>query len=357
MQIGIPKEIKDHETRVGASPLGVAELAHHGHKILVEKNAGAAIGYTDKDYLKAGAKIAKNAAELYKNSKLIIKVKEPQESEVKLIRSEQIIFSYLHLAAEKKLTKALIKSNCIAIAFETVENEQGQLPLLSPMSEVAGRLAVQAGAAYLLKHNGGRGLLIGGVPGVEAVNTVIIGGGVVGINAAQIAHGMGSKVYILDNSLDRLRYLNQLFDQKIHTIFSSQQNLQHYSKKADLLIGAVLLPGATAPKLVSQKMVAKMKPKSVIVDVAIDQGGCIETSRPTSHSRPTFSKENVIHYCVTNMPAAAAKTATRALENATLPYSIALANSGYEAAFAKDQNFAKGLNICKGEITYPALLS
>ena len=353
MIIGIPKEIKNHEYRVGATPAGVAELVKSGHKVLVEKSAGLAIDFTDEQYQNAGALILDSAVEIYQQSQMILKVKEPQKSECQLIKKEQIIFSYLHLAAEPQLTEMLINSGCHAIAFETVTANDGSLPLLAPMSEVAGKLAIQAGARALEKSQNGRGVLLGGVPGVARGKVVIIGGGVAGTNSAKVAIGMGAEVTILDKSLSRIRYLSDIFGNTASILYASTQNIEKSIIEADLVIGAVLVPGATAPKVVSHQMIKKMKKGSAIVDISIDQGGCFETSKPTSHSEPTFLVDDVVHYCVTNMPGAVARTSTQALENSTLPFTLAIANKGYQKALLQDKNLLNGLNIHDGKITHP----
>ncbi len=355
MLIGIPKEIKNHEYRVGATPAGVLEIIKAGHQVIVEKNAGAAIDFCDKQYQEAGAKIAENAKEVYEKSDMILKVKEPQKSECEMIKEGQIIFSYLHLAAEPELTKALIKSKSVAIAFETVTANDKSLPLLAPMSEVAGKLSVQAGARALEKSQGGRGVLLGGVPGVAPANVAIIGGGVAGTNAAKVAIGMGANVIILDKSLPRIRYLCDIFGNSANVIYASTQNIEDAVLQADLVIGAVLVPGAAAPKLVSSAQVKKMKHGSVIVDIAIDQGGCFETSRPTSHSEPTYIVDEIVHYCVTNMPGAVARTSTLALQNSTLPFTLALANKGYKKALIDDNHLLNGLNVINGKVVYEAV--
>jgi len=356
MLIGVPKEIKNHEYRVAISPRGVRELNYHGHQILVEKEAGHGIGFDDMQYHEAGATIIDNPEEIFERSDMIIKVKEPQPTECQMLKEGQILFTYLHLAADKKLTEALIQSGCIAIAYETVTSEKGGLPLLAPMSEVAGRVAVQVGAHCLERENGGRGTLLGGVPGVEPGKVVVIGGGVVGANAAYIAAGLGADVTIIDRSVDKVRSLGWKFEGKrVNCIYSTVEAVEQHVQSADLVIGAILIPGASAPKIVTEDQVRKMHRGSVIVDVAIDQGGCIETSRPTSHDNPTYIEHNVVHYCVTNMPSAAARTASKALENATLPYIINLANNGYRAALKEDIHFRNGLNLCRGRVTHEAV--
>ncbi len=355
MLIGIPKETKDHEYRVGATPAGVRELVNAGHEVLIENNAGLEIDYDNEKYLAAGAKIIKNVGEIYATSEMILKVKEPQESECRMIRKNQIIFSYLHLAAEPKLTRMLLDVKAIAIAFETVTAKDNSLPLLAPMSEVAGKLSVQAGAKALEKSHGGRGILLGGIPGVQRANVVIIGGGVSGTNAAKVAIGMGANVIILDKSLTRMRYLSDIFGNSANILYASTENIEQAVIDADLVIGAVLIPGAAAPKLVTEAMTKKMKKGSVMVDISIDQGGCFETSKPTSHSNPTYKVNGVVHYCVTNMPGAVARTSTQGLENATLPFTLNIANKGYKQALEDDIHLRNGLNIIDGKIVYKAV--
>ena len=355
MLIGIPKEIKNHEYRVGATPSGVRELVAAGHKVIVEKDAGEAIDFSDAQYIAAGAKIVAKADDVYAVAEMILKVKEPQKAECEMIKKGQVIFSYLHLAAEPELTKMLIKSKCIAIAFETVSAIDNSLPLLAPMSEVAGKLSIQAGAKALEKASGGRGILLGGVPGVASAKVVILGGGVSGTNAAKVAIGMGAQVTILDKSLSRIRYLCDIFGNSASVLYASLENIETSVTEADLVIGAVLIPGASAPKLVTKKMVKKMKSGAVMVDISIDQGGCFETSKPTSHSNPTYVVDDVVHYCVTNMPGAVARTSTLALENATLPFTLALANKGYRKALITNKYLQSGLNVIDGKITYKAV--
>ncbi len=355
MLIGIPKEIKNHEYRVSISPQGVRELVHHGHQVIIQKDAGHGIGFDDIQYHAAGALIVNSAAEVYDRAEMIVKVKEPQIAECAMIKEGQIIFSYLHLAAEPKMAQLLIDANCIAIAYETVTAEDGSLPLLAPMSEVAGRMAVQAGAHCLEKASGGRGVLLGGAPGVVAGNVVIIGGGVVGANAAMIAAGMGANVTILDKSLKRIRQLDDKFGFTTHNIYATVDAIEEYVSKADLVIGAVLIPGAAAPKVITEDLVKSMLRGSVIVDVAIDQGGCVETSRPTTHAEPTYIEHGIVHYCVTNIPSAVARTSSKALENSTLPYILALANKGYRTAFRDDIHFRNGLNLYRGRVTHEAV--
>lgn len=355
MLIGIPKEIKDHEYRVGATPSGVRELVNAGHEVLVQTNAGVAIDFTDEQYVAAGAKIAVDAKEVYGKADMILKVKEPQKSECDIIRKGQVIFSYLHLAAEPHLTEMLIKSGCVAIAFETVTAADRSLPLLAPMSEVAGKLSIQAGAKALEKAQGGRGVLLGGVPGVSRAKVTILGGGVSGTNAAKVAIGMGAEVVILDKSLPRIRYLCDIFGNSAEVLYASLENIEKNVIDADVVVGAVLIPGAAAPKLVSAATVKKMKKGAVMVDISIDQGGCFETSKPTSHSNPTYVQDGVVHYCVTNMPGAVARTSTQALENSTLPFTLALANKGYKKALQEDFHLLNGLNVIDGKITFKAV--
>lgn len=355
MLIGIPKEIKDHEYRVGATPSGVRELVNAGHQVLVQKGAGAGIDFADEQYVQAGAKIAATAKDVYAKAQMILKVKEPQKVECAMIRKGQIIFSYLHLAAEPELTKMLMKSGCVAVAFETVTAADRSLPLLAPMSEVAGKLSIQAGARALEKAQGGRGVLLGGVPGVARGKVVVLGGGVAGTNAAKVAIGMGAETVILDKSLSRIRYLCDIFGNSAEVLYASIENIEKNVLEADVVVGAVLIPGAAAPKLVSAKTVKKMKKGSVMVDISIDQGGCFETSKPTSHSNPTYVVDGVVHYCVTNMPGAVARTSTQALENSTLPFSLALANKGYVKALKDDAHLLAGLNVIDGKVTYKAV--
>jgi len=355
MFIGALKEIKNNEYRVGLVPSSVRELAHYGHKILVETNAGEGIGASDLDYKAAGASIVSTAEEIFAKSEMIVKVKEPQAQECKHLRRGQILFTYLHLAAEPELTKALIKSGCIAIAYETVTSPKGGLPLLMPMSEVAGRMSIQVGAHYLEKEKGGSGVLLGGVPGVRSGNIMILGGGVVGTNAARMAMGLGANVTILDKSIPRLAELDLTFGARLRTLYPTVESIEHCVMESDLVIGAVLVPGGIAPKLVSKAMIKKMRKGSVVVDVAIDQGGCFETSRPTTFTHPTYIEEGVTHYCVTNMPGGVARTSAYALNNATLPYIMALASKGYKDALLDDPYFREGLNICEGHVTYKAV--
>jgi alanine dehydrogenase len=350
MHVGVPKEIKDHEDRVGLVPSSVAELVHHGHDVLVERGAGMGAGLGDEQYTAAGARIVDSAEDVFAQSEMIVKVKEPLAAERKRLRPGQVLFTYLHLAPDRAQTEDLLKSGVTAIAYETVTSPTGTLPLLTPMSEIAGRLAPQVGAHYLERTSGGRGVLLGGVPGVPPAEVVVLGGGVSGTHAATIALGMGATVFVVDRSADVLRRLAAQFP-GLRTIFSTRDALGAILRRADLLVGAVLVPGAAAPKLVSREMVASMKPNSVIVDIAIDQGGCCETSKPTSHSNPTYVDEGVIHYCVTNMPGAVARTSTFALNNATLPFALALADKGWRKAIAEDQHLRNGLNVHEGKVT------
>jgi alanine dehydrogenase len=350
MRVGCPKEIKNHEYRVGLTPASVREYVAHGHQVLIETNAGAGIGATDADYVAAGATIAATAAEVFQKSEMIVKVKEPQPSEWVQLREGQILYTYLHLAPDPEQTKGLLASGVTGVAYETVTDERGGLPLLAPMSEVAGRLSIQAGAVALQKAYGGRGILLGGVPGVLPGKVVVIGGGVVGLHAARMAIGLGADVTILDRSLPRLRQLDDIFNGHVHTRFSSIDALESEVFSADLVIGAVLIPGAAAPKLVTRKMLGGMKKGAVIVDVAIDQGGCFETSHATTHSDPTYEVDGIIHYCVANMPGAVPVTSAHALNNATIQHGLALADKGIKAILA-DRHLRNGLNVHKGKIT------
>jgi alanine dehydrogenase len=355
MLIGVPKEVKTHEYRVGLVPGAVRELVHHGHKIVVESGAGIGIGFDDSAYERAGAEILARAADVFAVAELIVKVKEPQREEIGELREDQILFTYLHLAADRALTDGLLRSGAVAIAYETVTDRHGGLPLLAPMSVVAGRMSVQVGAHCLEKEQGGPGILLGGVPGVPAAKVVILGGGVSGTNAARMAMGMEAYVTVIDRSLPRLQELDMQFGSQLHTLFSTVETIEHEVASADLVIGAVLVPGAAAPKLVSRELVRAMRPGSVIVDISIDQGGCVETSRPTTHARPTFIDEGVVHYCVTNMPGAVARTSAVALNNATLPFVLALADRGWRRALADDPHLRNGLNVCRGLMTHPAV--
>lgn len=352
MIIGVLKEIKTRENRVSVRPGGVEVMKKHGHTVLVEKDAGIGSGFADEEYRKAGAELIESPAEIYKNADMVMHVKEPLKSEYKLIRKDQIVFTYLHLAASEELTRELIKRKSINIAYETIQKKDGSLPLLTPMSEVAGRMAIQEGAKYLEKTTGGLGILLGGVPGVEPATVVVIGAGVVGTNAAKIACGMGAKVYLLDNSLDRLRYLSDVMPKNCILLMSTPGLIARLVKTADLVIGAVLIPGAKAPKLISKKMLKTMKQGAVIVDVAIDQGGCFETSKPTTHSEPTYIVDGIVHYCVANMPGAVPITSTYALTNATLPYALELADKGWQQALKDNPDLRAGANVVLGKVTY-----
>ena len=355
MRIGVPKEIKVHEHRVGLVPAGVRELVAAGHSVLVETQAGAGIGVSDQDYMRAGATIAPDASAVFAASDLIVKVKEPQPEECRMLRPGQVLFTYLHLAANPALARTLMQSGVTAIAYETVTAEDGSLPLLTPMSEVAGRMAVQVGASTLQKANGGLGILLGGVPGVAPARVLILGGGVAGTNAAEIAVGFKADVTVVDRSLKRLRELDAQFGGRVKTVASTAASIEQLVREADLVIGAVLVPGAAAPKLVTRETVRGMKPGSVLVDISIDQGGCFETSRPTTHAEPTYTVNGVVHYCVTNMPGAVPRTSTFALTNATLPYVKALANFGWQEALLRDPYLAQGLNVHAGAITHPVV--
>ena len=355
MRIGVPTEIKDGENRVAITPAGVAALAGHGHQVLVERGAGANCGIGNREYQKAGARLVTAPQRLYAEADLILKVKEPLPPEYGLLREGQLLFTYLHLASSEDLTRALLARRVIAIGYETVQRDDGQLPLLVPMSEVAGRMAVQLGAYYLSAHAGGRGILCGGVPGVPPAEVVIVGCGVVGANAAKVAVGMGAHVTILDVNHDRLRYLDEIMHGNVITVYSNPFTLGRAAAYADLLIGAVLVPGARAPKLITRGMVRRMKQGAVIVDVAVDQGGCIETMRPTSHSEPTYLMHGVLHYGVTNIPAAVPRTSTHALTNATLPYALALADKGFERATGEDPALRRGVNLVAGRVAHPAV--
>ena len=355
MLIGIPKEIKNQEYRVGMTPGGVAELTHRGHKVLVQQDAGSAIGFNDLNYQAAGAEIVSDAQTLFNRAELIVKVKEPQAEEIQRLRSGQVLFTYLHLAPDPNQTLGLINSGCTAVAYETLTDDHGGLPLLAPMSEVAGRLSVQAGARCLEKSMGGCGVLLGGVPGVEPAHVTIIGGGVVGENAARMAIGMGAEVTILDRSIPRMRALDTRFHGQCKTLFSTKESLLTCIRRSDLVIGAVLVPGAAAPKLITRQMLKQMMPGSVLVDVAIDQGGCFETSRATTHDNPVYTEEGIVHYCVANMPGAVARTSTLALTNATLPFVLELADKGWQHALKDDKHLKNGLNIHAGQVTNQAV--
>jgi alanine dehydrogenase len=351
MIIGVPREIKDNEARVGVTPAGVKALAEAGHTVLVERQAGAQSGFPDEEYQHAGAEIVGEAGYVWGKAETVVKVKEPIEQEYAYFREGLVLFTYLHLAPVPALTEKLLESKVIGIAYETVRDRQGTLPLLTPMSEVAGRMSVQVGAAYLEKERGGRGILLGGVPGVPPAHVTIVGGGVVGSNAARIALGLGAKTTIVDVNLNRLRELDDHFVGRISTLASNSYNLAHATREADLVIGAVLIPGATAPKLVTRAMVSRMKKGAVIVDVAIDQGGCVETARPTSHSNPSYLVDGVVHYCVTNMPGAVPHTSTLALTNSTFQYLLRMANLGVREALRQDAGLAQGLNSWLGKLT------
>jgi len=355
MLIGVPKEIKVHEYRVGMTPSSVREAVVHGHAVIVETRAGAGIGASDDDYRNAGAQVTDTAAEVFARADLIVKVKEPQAAERKMLRATQVLFTYLHLAADRAQAQDLLASGAVCIAYETVTSPTGGLPLLAPMSEVAGRLAIQAGAHCLEKSAGGMGMLLGGVPGVAPARIVILGAGVVGTNAAQMAVGTGAQVVVIDKSIDALRRIDALFNGRALTVYSNRDNIEREVRRADLVISGVLIPGAAAPKLITKDMLAKMKPGSVIVDVAIDQGGSTETSRPTTHADPTYVIDGIVHYMVANMPGAVPRTSTYALNNATLPFMLALADKGWRDAVRNDPHLKHGLNIVDGRITHQAV--
>lgn len=356
MIIGVPKEIKNHEYRVGLTPAAVKEFIAKGHSVLVQTDAGTAIGFTDELYKQAGANVIASAQEVFARAEMIIKVKEPQADECRMLREGQILYTYLHLAPDQLQTELLVASKASCIAYETVTDKRGTLPLLAPMSEVAGRMAVQAGAHYLEKSHGGSGTLLGGVPGVASGKVVIIGGGVVGLNAAKMAVGLGAQVCLLDRSLPRLRELDDIFNSQIQTVYSTEEAIAHYSSRADLLIGAVLIPGAAAPKLLNREHIKNMKSGSVLIDVAIDQGGCFETSRATTHQDPVYIIDDVVHYCVANMPGGVARTSTIALNNATLVFGLDIANKGLKQAMLDDVHLRNGLNVHKGLVTYKAVV-
>ncbi|HET6182165.1 MAG TPA: alanine dehydrogenase [Acetobacteraceae bacterium] len=355
MKIGVPKEVKTHEYRVGLPPAGVRELVRHGHEVLVERGAAAGIGIADAAYEAAGARVVDTAEEVFVAVDMVVKVKEPQPAEIARLRAGQVLFTYLHLAADRTQTEGLVKSGATCIAYETVTDARGALPLLAPMSEVAGRMSVQVGAHCLEKEQGGAGVLLGGVPGVAPAKVVVLGGGVSGTNAARMAVGLEASVTIIDKSLPRLKELDLQFGPRATTLFATAESIEHEVARADLVIGAVLVPGAAAPKLVTREMVRAMRPGSVLVDISIDQGGCFETSRPTTHSAPTYVEEGVVHYCVTNMPGAVARTSTFALTNATLPFVLALADKGWKRAIAEDPHLRAGLNIHEGKVTHAAV--
>ena len=355
MLIGVPKEIKNHEYRVGLTPASVRELTAHGHQVLVQNDAGTAIGCTDEQYVAAGAQMLALASEIFARAEMIVKVKEPQAVECAMLRPGQILYTYLHLAPDPEQTAALVKSGAICIAYETITGPGGGLPLLAPMSEVAGRMAVQAGAAHLEKSKGGMGILLGGVPGVPAGHVAILGAGVVGTHALQMAVGMGARVTVLDKSVDRLRQLDLVFGNRISTVYSNAQSVEDAVLDADLVVGGVLIPGAAAPKLVTRSMISRMKKGAVVVDVAIDQGGCFETSHATTHADPTYIVDGVVHYCVANMPGAVARTSTFALNNATIGHAVALADKGWKQALKDNTHLKAGLNVANGQVTYEAV--
>ena len=355
MLIGVPKEIKNHEYRVGMTPAGVREVVHHGHQVIVETKAGSGIGMDDSVYEAAGATVIGTAAEIFERAEMIVKVKEPQPNECKMLSADQVLFTYLHLAPDPGQTKGLVDSGCAAIAYETVTGPGGSLPLLAPMSEVAGRMAIQAGAHALEKAQGGSGVLLGGVPGVAPAKVAVIGGGVVGTNAARMAMGMEARVTVLDKSIDRLKELDMQFGRELNTIYATRDSIEEYALEADLVIGGVLIAGAAAPKLITAEMLKKMRPGSVLVDVSIDQGGCFETSKATTHSDPTYVVNGVVHYCVANMPGGVPRTSTFALNNATLPFTLALADKGYKQALLDDPHLLEGLNVHAGRVTYEAV--
>ena len=355
MKIGIPKEIKNNENRVAITPAGVMALVAHGHKVYIENNAGTNSGLENEDYIQAGAEILSTAEEIFATADMIMKVKEPLKNEYKLIRPNQLIFTYFHFASEKELTLAMMESKAVCLAYETVEKADGSLPLLTPMSEVAGRMAIQQGAKYLEKPQGGKGVLLGGVPGVKPANVLVLGGGVVGMHAALMAAGLGANVTIADISLPRLRYLSEIMPANVQTLMSSKYSIEQMLPTVDLLVGAVLIPGAKAPRLITRDMLKLIKAGSVLVDVAIDQGGCFETSHPTTHAEPVYSVDGISHYCVANIPGAVPFTSTLALTNATLPYALQLADLGWEKACEQNQDLQKGLNIVNGKIVYKAV--
>jgi alanine dehydrogenase len=355
MIVGILKEIKTEENRVSMTPAGVEVMNQNGHTLLVEKDAGMGSGFSDADYQKAGAEVVATPKEIFERADMVMHVKEPLPPEYDLIREDQIVFTYLHLAADEQQTQALIKSKAVCIAYETIQKPDGSLPLLTPMSEVAGRMAIQQGAKYLEMAQGGHGVLLGGVPGVDPGNVVVIGGGIVGINAAKMACGLGAKVYILDMNLDRLRYLSDVMPANCFMLYSSPATLRDLITRADVVVGAVLIPGAKAPKLITREMLKTMKPGSVLVDVAIDQGGCFETSKATTHGDPIYTVEGVVHYCVANMPGAVPRTSTMALTNATLPYAAQIANKGWKKAMQENPEITYGANVIAGQVTYKAV--
>jgi alanine dehydrogenase len=355
MRVGVPREIKSEEYRVGLVPGSVRELVLHGHAVAMQSGAGHGIGFGDDAYAAAGATVVPSAAAVFEAADMIVKVKEPQPAEIAMLRKGQVLFTYLHLAADRAQTEGLMRSGAVCIAYETVTDVRGGLPLLAPMSEVAGRMSIQVGMHHLEKEQGGSGILLGGVPGVPAAKVVVIGGGVAGTNAARMAMGVEAYVTVIDRSLHRLYELDMQFGSEMHTLFSTTDNIEREVAAADLVIGAVLVPGAAAPKLVTRDMIRRMRPGSVIVDIAIDQGGCFETSRPTTHAKPTYVEEGVVHYCVTNMPGGVARTSTIALNNATLPFVLALADKGWRKALGHDVHLRHGLNVCNGVVTHPAV--
>ncbi|MDB5290399.1 MAG: L-alanine dehydrogenase [Phycisphaerales bacterium] len=355
MRVGVPKEVKADEYRIGMMPVGVATLVSAGHEVMVEAHAGVASGFTDEDYCKAGATIIPTAAEIFAKADMVVKVKEPQPAEIALFRPGQIIFTYFHFAASAELTQQCLESEIVAIAYETIKDRAGRLPCLTPMSEIAGKMSIQEGAKYLEKPMMGRGILLGGVPGVAPAHVMVLGGGIVGTNAAKVAAGLGADVVIMDVNLERLRYLDDVMPANVKTIFSDPFTIREHLVEADLVVGAVLIPGAKAPRLITRQDLVAMKNGSVIVDVAIDQGGSVETARPTTHQQPTYVVEGVVHYCVTNMPGAVGRTSTIALCNATLPYALKIANKGYEKAAAEDPGFGEGINMVSGRVTNSAV--
>ncbi len=355
MLIGVPKEIKANENRVGLAPISVREIVEHGHEVIVETGAGLGIGKSDADYRQAGATVVDSAADIFQRAEMVVKVKEPQPSEYRQLRPDQILFTYLHLSPDPEQTQGLMDSGCVAIAYETVTDDEGGLPLLAPMSEVAGRMATQVGAYHLQKSNGGRGVLLGGVPGVDAGKVVVIGAGVAGFNATKMAVGLGADVTVLDKNVDKLRHLDDVYHGRVKTVYSTAHAIEKLCTTADLVIGTVLIPGANAPKLVTTEILKTMKAGAVIVDVAIDQGGCTDTSKATTHENPTFVSHDVILYCVANMPGGVPLTSTYALNNATLPFVLQLADKGVKQALLDNKHLLNGLNVCRGQLTYPAV--
>src|SRR5688500_7825231 len=355
MRVGVPKEIKPDEYRVAMMPVGVELMVKNGHEVFVETQAGVGSGFPDEDFTRAGATIVTTHEEAFKNADLIVKVKEPMPTEIGLFRPGQVVFTYFHLAAAPELTQACVESEIVAIAYETIKDKRGTLPLLTPMSEIAGKMSIQEGAKYLEKPQMGRGILLGGVPGVAPAHVVVLGGGIVGTNAAKVAAGLGANVMIMDINLDRRRYRDDVMPANVHTLYSDAHTIREQIRQADLVVGAVLIPGAKAPRLVTRQDLVEMKNGAVIVDVAIDQGGCIETARPTTHQQPTYTVEGVVHYCVTNMPGAVGRTSTIALCNATLPYAVKIANKGYEKAATDDVGLAEGINLVSGKVTNRAV--